>query len=357
MKICILVGTRPEIIKMAPVIRECERRKLDFFIVHSGQHYSYNMDKIFFEELKLPEPKYNLEVGSGAHYAQTALILERIGEVFSKEKPDVLIVQGDTNTVFAGAITASKMGIRVAHVEAGLRSYDRSMPEEINRILTDHCSDLLFAPTKLQRKILIKEGIPKERIFVTGNTIVDSVRENIKFSDGKILEKFGLKKGNYFLITAHRQENVEDKTRLEGILNGIKMLYDKFGLQIIYPLHPRTKKKIEEFNLSIPKEIIIAEPLGFLEFLRLESDSALILTDSGGLQEEACILKVPCVTLRDNTERPETIEAGANMLSGINPEKIVECAGKMLAARRDWKNPLGKGKSARKIIDAILDCK
>lgn len=354
MKICILVGTRPEIIKMAPVIRECGKRKLDFFIIHSGQHYSYNMDKIFFEELNLPEPKYNLEVGSGAHYLQTARILEKVGTALIEEKPDILLAQGDTNTVLAGAVTSAKLYIRVGHIEAGLRSYDWSMPEEINRVLTDHCSHMLFAPTELQRKILLGEGIAKEKIFVTGNTIVDAVLQNIKLADSNVLKKFGLEKQHYLLVTAHRQENVEHKEKLEKILTALKMLFDKYKIPIIYPMHPRTKNNIEQFRIKIPKGIIITEPLGFLEFLKLEADAKLILTDSGGVQEEACILKVPCVTMRENTERPETIEAKSNMIAGTSPEKILSCVEKMLNSDRKWKNPFGDGDAAEKIIDAVV---
>jgi UDP-N-acetylglucosamine 2-epimerase (non-hydrolysing) len=353
MKIAIILGTRPEIIKMAPVIRACIKKKIDFIVVHSGQHYSYNMDKVFFEELVLPEPNYNLEVGSKPGYAQTAEIMEKLGHILEIEKPDVVFVQGDTNTVLAGAIAARKLGIKIGHIEAGLRCYDARMPEEWNRILTDHCSDFLFAPTLLQKRTLKKEGIAKEKIFVTGNTIVDSVLQNIELSGSEFTKKLGLEKDNYILATMHRQENVEKKATLESMLNGLSLVHENLRLPIVLPLHPRTKSRIEEFNLSIPEGIKVIEPVGFLEFLRLESDARLILTDSGGVQEEACTLRIPCVTMRESTERPETVEVGANMVAGTEPEKILECASKMLASSRSWKNPLGDGNAAKKIIKIV----
>jgi len=356
MKICIILGTRPEIIKMSPIIRECERQKLDYFIIHTNQHYSEKLDRIFFEELELPKPKYNLDIGSGTHAEQTGKALIEIEKVLIKGKPDIVLVEGDTNTVLAGALAATKLHIKVGHVEAGLRSYDREMPEEINRVLTDHCSDFLFAPTKKAKEILIKEGISKKKIFVTGNTIVDAVYQNIKLAKkkSKILKKLNLKEEKYFLLTCHRQENVDKKERLRGILDGLNLLYKKFTLSIIYPIHPRTKKRIKEFRLKIPEGTKLIEPVGYLDFLQLEANAKLVLTDSGGIQEEACILKVPCVTLRDNTERPETLEARSNILAGTNPEKILKEVETMLSKKRNWGNPFGGGGSGRKIVKIIL---
>jgi len=272
-----------------------------------------------------------------------------------KEKPDIVLVEGDTNTVLAGALSATKLHIKVGHIEAGLRSYFKEMPEEINRILTDHCSDFLFAPTKKAKEILLKEGIPKKKIFVTGNTIVDAVYQNLKLAKkrSEILERLNLKKENYFLVTAHRQENVDKKERLKGILEGLSLIYKKFNLPIIYPVHPRTKKMIAEFKLSTPQGIKLIEPIGFLDFLQLEANAKLVLTDSGGIQEETCILKIPCVTLRDNTERPETIEIGANILAGAMSTKILWAAQKMLKKPKRWKNPFGNGKAAEEIIKII----
>jgi UDP-N-acetylglucosamine 2-epimerase (non-hydrolysing) len=354
MKITVIVGTRPEIIKMSPIIRECERKNLNYFILHTGQHYSYNMDKIFFEQLDLPKPKYNLDVGSGSHAEQTGKLLTGIEKILLEEKTDVVLVEGDTNTVLSGALAASKLHIKVGHIEAGLRSYDCNMPEEINRVLTDHCSDILFAPTNGSKKILISEGISIDKIFVTGNTIVDAVFQNIKIADGKvnILDELKLKKRKYFLLTTHRQENVDDLNRFNNILNGMKQLNKKYKIPVVYPIHPRSRKKIKEFNLDTDRLTLI-EPLDFLSFLHLEKNARLVFTDSGGVQEETCILGTPCVTLRDNTERPETINAESNILAGILPKEIIKCASIMYDSDKIWKNPFGDGKAAEKIIKII----
>ncbi|OGC38536.1 UDP-N-acetylglucosamine 2-epimerase [candidate division WWE3 bacterium RBG_19FT_COMBO_53_11] len=356
MKICISLGTRPEIIKMSSVIRECARRKLDYFILHTNQHYSKNLDEIFFKELDLPKPKYNLNIGSGTHGEQTGRMLIEIEKVFLKEKPDVVLVQGDTNTVLASALAAAKLHIKVGHVEAGLRSYFREMPEEINRVLADHCSDFLFAPTKNAESILIGEGIPKEKVFVTGNTVVDAVRQNLELAGKKsrILEKLGLDKSGYFLITTHRPENVDKKERLAGILEGLNLVYKRFNLPVIYPIHPRTAKMVETFKLKIPAGTRVVEPVGYLDFLNLERNAKLVLTDSGGIQEEVCILRVPCVTLRGNTERPETLEVGGNILAGADPGKILKSAERMFTKNKKWKNPFGDGRAGERIVEYIL---
>jgi UDP-N-acetylglucosamine 2-epimerase (non-hydrolysing) len=315
--ILFVIGTRPEIIKMSPVIRECSNRGLEFSVLHTGQHYSYDMDKIFFEQLDLAFPKYNLDVGSGTHGAQTAAILSGVEKVLLKHPPRIVLVQGDTNTVCAGALAAAKLHIMVGHVEAGLRSFDRSMPEEINRIIADHVSDLLFAPTEISRQNLLHEGIDAEKIGVTGNTIVDAVQQNIKIGQQKLhpLEILDLEPRGYFLVTAHRAENVDNSLHLGEILTGLKNISKHYGLPVVFPMHPRTQKMVREFSLST-EGIRVIDPVGYLEFLILESKAMLLLTDSGGVQEESCILSVPCVTLRKNTERPETIEGGSNILAG-----------------------------------------
>ncbi len=355
MGIVIILGTRPEIIKMSPIIRKCRELGLDYFIIHTGQHYSYNMDKLLFEQLELPKPKYNLEVGSGTHGEQTGKMLTGIEKILLEENPDIVLVEGDTDTVLAGALAAHKLQIKIGHVEAGLRSYDRRMPEEINRILTDHCSDLLFPPTEKSKETLLKEGFDEKTIFMTGNTIVDAVYQNLELANKKvdILKDLNLKQNNYLLITAHREENVDVKENLDRILKGVELLSEEIKLPVIYPIHPRTRKRIQEFNLSIPERIKLIEPIGFLEFLQLEANTKLILTDSGAVQEEACILKIPCVTLRDNTERPETIDVGGNILAGTNPEKILECSKIMLNKERNWENPLGDGKAGERILRII----
>jgi UDP-N-acetylglucosamine 2-epimerase (non-hydrolysing) len=357
MKISIVLGTRPEIIKMAPIIRECERLGLDYFILHTGQHYSYNMDRIFFEQLKLPDAAYNLDVGSGSHAEQTGKMLIGIERVLQKEQPDGVLVEGDTNTVLAGALAAVKLGVKVGHVEAGLRSYDKGMPEETNRILTDHCSDYLFAPTEKSRRILLGEGIANEKIFVTGNTIVDAVFQNLEISKsrGDVLSDLGLDSGDdYLLATIHRQENVDDEGRLRGVVEGLERVRRELGFDLIYPIHPRAKKQIERFGME-PTGVRLVEPLDYLSFLQLESNAKLVLTDSGGVQEEACILGVPCVTLRDNTERPETLDVGSNALAGTNPHRITEMVKLMLDKDDNWKNPFGDGKAAFRIVKALRD--
>jgi len=355
MKITIILGTRPEIIKISPIIRECQKRHLNFFVLHTNQHYSENLDRVFFKELELPQPKYNLNIGSGMHGEQTGKMLIGIEKVLIKEKPNIVLVEGDTNTVLAGALAAAKLHIKVAHIEAGLRSYFREMPEEINRVLADHCSDLLFAPTIKSKEILLGEGIPKNKVYVVGNTIVDAVYQNLKLAreKSKILEKLNLQKEKYFVLTTHREENVDKKERFQGILQGLDLIYKKFNFPIIYPIHPRAKKMIEKFKLNIPKGVKLIEPLGYLDFLQLEANSKLILTDSGGVQEESCILKVPCVTLRDNTERPETLEVGSNILAGTNPQKILNSASRMANKKRNWKNPFGSGRAGEKIIKIL----
>jgi len=354
MKICAVLGTRPEIIKMSPIIRECVRLGLDYLILHTGQHYSYNMDRVFFEQLELPETKHNLDVGSGSHAEQTGKMMMGIENVLEKELPDVVLVEGDTNTVLAGAIAGVKLGLKVGHVEAGLRSYDRRMPEEINRVLTDHCSDYLFAPTEKSRSILLGEGIPESRVFVTGNTIVDAVYQNLEIANRKrrILDELELEPRQYFVATVHRQENVDNPDRFSKILEGLREAAESFGCSVIYPIHPRSEKRIEEFKLNT-NGIKTVQPLDFLSFLQLESNAKLVLTDSGGVQEEACILGVPCVTLRDNTERPETLEVNANILAGTNSSAIAEKVDLMLRRSRKWRNPFGDGKSAERIVQLL----
>jgi len=349
--IAIVLGTRPEIIKMSPVIRECESRGTDFFILHSGQHYSYEMDRAFFDDLDLPEPKYNLDVGSGTHAGQTARILTGIEDVLVKEEPDIVLVQGDTNTVMAGALAAAKLHIRVGHVEAGLRSFDRTMPEEINRVVADHLSDYLFAPTETARQNLLREGIPEDRVFVTGNTIVDAVVQNREISASKsdVLDTLGLEPQRYFLVTSHRQENVDNPERLQSIIAGLKAVHQEYSLPVIFPMHPRTRKMAGRFGVPLDG-ISPLEPLGFLEFLQLEANARLVLTDSGGVQEETCILGVPCVTLRENTERPETIEAGANVLAGTGADGVLASVHEMLSRPRGWENPYGDGTAGRRIV-------
>jgi len=362
MKIAIVVGTRPEIIKMSPVIRVLQSKDVPYYVLHTGQHYSYNMDRLFFEELELPQPDYNLDIGERfrGHGAQTGEMMKEMEEIFSKDRPDVVLVQGDTNTVLAGAITASKLHIKVGHVEAGLRSHDRSMPEEINRILADHASDYLFAPTERSAGNLRKEGIEEEKISVTGNTVVDAVHQNLEIArrKGGILEQFGLEDRNYILITAHRQENVDDRGRLSGIVS----ILNSLEMPAIFPMHPRTVNRMKEFGLEVDNPLVrVVEPVGYMEFLMLIAHAKVILTDSGGIQEESNILHVPCLTLRDNTERPETVDAGSNVIVGVNPENVVSVLKEILEdvelekMMRCAPVVFGDGESGKRIFEIVFE--
>jgi UDP-N-acetylglucosamine 2-epimerase (non-hydrolysing) len=356
-KIGIIVGTRPEIIKMAPVIRECEKRNIPFFIIHSNQHYSKEMDSIFFEELHLPAPHYNLGVGSGLHSNQTGNILIKMEPILLEEKPDVVLVQGDTNTVLSGALAASKLNIKVGHIEAGLRSYDRSMPEETNRIMTDHISEYLFAVGPNQEKILKAEGIASNKIHTVGNTVSDSLFQHLEISAEKsnILQDLNLDAGEYFLVTAHRASNVDVSANLMELLHLFDEMHKNYTGTIVWPIHPRTQSKLKEFNIELPSYLQLIAPVGYLDFIQLQKHAKLILTDSGGIQEEACLLGVPSLTLRENTERPEAVEVGASELVGRDAVKAVKAAKKWLS-RDDysWDNPFGDGHVAEYILDVIV---
>ena len=355
MNIAIILGTRPEIIKMSPIIRELEKNRSNYFILHTGQHYSFNLDKIFFKDLELNIPKYNLDVGPGTQIDEIAKMLIGIEKILQKEKVDLVLVEGDTNSVIGGALAARKINKKVGHVEAGLRSFDQTMPEEQNRILTDHLSNYLFAPTKIAKNNLLKEGINKDTIYITGNTITDTVHQNLDIANKKtnILKKLHLSSKKYILVTAHRQENVDNKNKLQNILKGLKLIYEEFNLPVLYPIHPRTMKQIKEFKIKIPREITIIKPLGFLDFLQLEANALLVATDSGGIQEETCILKTPCITMRENTERPETVNIGSNVLVGTNPKNILKGAKMMIKIKPNWKNPFGNGTAGKKIIKIL----
>lgn len=365
MKIAIVVGTRPDIIKMAPVIRYCEKHfpHENWFVIHTGQHYSYELDKVFFDTLRLPEPKYRLEVKSAGPHMQgthTGTLLLKMEEILLKELPGVILVHGDTNTALAGALLASKISttraytgycIKIGHVEAGLRSYDRTMPEEINRLVADHLSDYLFVPTVYGKECARKEGIRDDKVFVTGNTIVDAVSQSLPEIDkSDVLEKFGLKKNNYMLVTVHRQENVDNKENLEGVFSGLVGVFKEFNMPIIYPMHPRARKMAEAHGLKVPGCVKVVKPLGYFDFLKLEKEARLVFTDSGGVQEESCIFNVPCVTLRENTERPETLEIHSNMLAGTSRDRILNATKMMMSSDRKWKHPFGDGHAAEKMI-------
>jgi len=360
--LAIILGTRPEIIKMSPIIRSCQKNRVDFFVLHTGQHYSYEMDRVFFKDLGLPAPDFNLDVGSKSHAEQTGLIMTGIEKILMRERPKIVLVQGDTNTVLAGTLAASKcpicegssQPIDIGHVEAGLRSFDRKMPEEMNRIVADHLSQYLFAPTEKARDYLRREGVADEKIFITGNTIVDAVKENLALSRKRVdtVRNLQLDPEGYLLVTLHRQENVDNKERLKEILEGLSQVHEMTGLPLVFPVHPRSAKMIQSFGLDM-KGFQLIKPLGFLEFLQLESNARLALTDSGGVQEETCILKVPCVTIRDSTERPETVDVGANIVAGVHADSVVRAAEAMLKKDRSWPNPFGDGEAGDRIVDIV----
>ncbi len=357
--VALFVGTRPGIIKFSPLMRELQRRGREFFIIHTGQHFSYDMDKIFFDELELPEPKYKfLDVSkSRSHAGQTAKMLAHSEKALIKERPKIVLVCGDANTNLAGALAARKIHIKVGHVESGLRSDDWRMPEEHNRVMIDHISELLFAPTQETKRNLIEDKV-KGKIFVTGNTIVDAVKQNVEIAKQKsdILNKLGLTPRKYLLLTLHREESVDFKENLESILKGVRKVSEKYDYPIVFPSHPRTVKTLKYFKLdsmiSGIKNLKMVDPLGYLDFIMLMGNSKLVMSDSGGIQEESCILKVPCVTLRQNTERPETVEVGSNYIAGIKPSSILSGVNKMVDIKRSWGNPFGTNPS-RKIIDIV----
>ncbi|HTX60686.1 MAG TPA: UDP-N-acetylglucosamine 2-epimerase (non-hydrolyzing) [Methanobacterium sp.] len=360
MKITFIVGTRPEIIKMSPLIDEVEKRGIDYILIHTGQHYDQEMSEQFFSDLELSQPDYNIGVGSKSHGKQTAVMLEGIEKILLSENPDIILVEGDTNAVMAGAIAASKLHLPIGHVEAGLRSFDKTMPEEINRLIADVCSNLFFVPTEESAINLIFEGLNPHNIFITGNTVVDACLRNLKIAGKSSKNKFNLEK-NLVTLTIHRAENVDDPHRLKNITDALLELDDA---TIIFPVHPRTRKNLEKFGiyhaLEEAEHIQMMKPVGYLDFLVLLSQSKLVLTDSGGIQEEAVTLNIPCITLRYNTERPETVASGGNVLVGAHKESIIDNARRIMHDAELYQemcqavNPYGDGKASERIIDAIL---
>jgi len=355
MKIAVVFGTRPEIIKLSPIIRALEEKAQDFFIIHTNQHYDKNMDEIFLKELSLPEVKYNLRIGSGSHANMTGKMLIEVEHILIEEKPGILIVQGDTNTVLAVSLAATKLHIPIAHVEAGLRSYSK-IPEETNRVLTDRISDYLFVPTQTQFEILKNEGIPENKIHVVGNTVVDAALQNIEIAkqNKNTLQELNLESKEYILFTAHREENVDKKEVLASLIEELTILSARHDLKVIFPAHPRTKKNLEKFNIELPENIHLIEPIGYLDMLVLIQNAKIVLTDSGGLQEEACTLKTPCVTLRESTERPETVDIGANIVAGTDPQKISEAFEAMINKPTTWANPFGTGQTGETIVNILV---
>jgi UDP-N-acetylglucosamine 2-epimerase (non-hydrolysing) len=351
--ICFVVGARPNFMKMAPVILEARRRQLQHMSVHTGQHYDAAMSMIFFDQLGLPEPDVYLGVGSGSHAEQTAKVSIAFEQVCLGHRPELVVVGGDVNSTLACAVTAAKLCIPVAHVEAGLRSFDRTMPEEINRILTDHVSDLLFTSESSGTNNLLREGMPEEKIHFVGNCMIDSVRSHL--ASALALEpwrRFGLEPGRYAVLTLHRPAVVDDLATLSRFGQALQRIAERIPL--VFPVHPRTRKQIDTSGHDW-RPVRLVEPMGYLEFLGLMAKARLVLTDSGGIQEETTVLGVPCLTLRQNTERPVTVQIGTNRVVGIDPHCIVSAVAEELSgsARPSRLPELWDGHAARRVVDAI----
>ncbi|HZM15749.1 MAG TPA: UDP-N-acetylglucosamine 2-epimerase (non-hydrolyzing) [Candidatus Krumholzibacteria bacterium] len=336
-----VVGARPNFMKLAPLARALrQRRDWQHRIVHTGQHYDENMSRVFFEELEIPAPEVHLGVGSGSHAQQTARVMLALEEVLQRQPPDLVVVVGDVNSTLAATLVACKLDIPVAHVEAGLRSFDRSMPEEINRLLTDQMATLLLTPSPDADANLRREGVAPERIHWVGNIMIDSLLHALPRAQAtRAWERYGLAPEGYALVTMHRPANVDDKRMLQDLLQVLERLAAR--LPVLFPVHPRTRKMIEEFRLE-PEQVQLVEPVGYLDFLALEAAARLVLTDSGGIQEETTVLRVPCLTLRPNTERPITVSQGTNHIVGRDPERIGAAAEAIL------KQPKPRGEAPEK---------
>jgi UDP-N-acetylglucosamine 2-epimerase (non-hydrolysing) len=362
LKIINVVGARPNFMKVAPLV-DAMKLQADRFqplVVHTGQHYDASMSDLFFRDLELPEPDFYLGVGSASHAAQTAAILQQFEPVLLREKPDWVLVVGDVNSTLACALVCAKLGIKVAHVEAGLRSRDRTMPEEINRLLTDQISDLLFTPSADANDNLRAEGIPEERIRFVGNIMIDSLQKYLsRARNSGIKERLGLCEKSYAVLTMHRPSNVDDAEAFERILQALENIVAR--IPVVFPVHPRTRKMIAQFGLAdrieSAKELRLIEPLGYLDFLGLVSGARLVLTDSGGIQEETTVLGIPCLTLRQDTERPITVAMGTNAIVGTDPEKIITRALDALngtSARDNRIPPFWDGHTAERILATLV---
>lgn len=366
-----VVGARPNYMKVAPLMRVMGRdsRSWRQILVHTGQHYDYRMSQVFFEDLGMPQPDIYLGVGSGSHAEQYARVLQSFEGVLRQQKPDWVVVVGDVNSTLACALAAAQMQIKVAHVEAGLRSFDRTMPEEINRVLTDHASDLLFTTEPSGNQNLANEGIPAERIRFVGNTMIDTLAALLtRTNDCRILRELLLSSDAngsksslpvaYALATLHRPQNVDDPAALGEILGALEKVAEE--VPVLFPVHPRTRKRIEENHLSVhPEQIRLLEPLGYMDFLTLMRHARLVITDSGGIQEETTYLGVPCLTVRPNTERPITIEMGTNRLIQRECSAIEQAARQVLCANQPKKHgvipPLWDGRASERIIEHLAE--
>jgi len=349
-KFLIVVGARPNFVKIAPLMEEFKKyRQIKPILVHTGQHYDYEMSQIFFRDFNIPKPKYNLGVGSGSHAWQTAKVIEKLESVILKEKPNLVIVVGDVNSTLAGALTAVKLDIPIAHIEAGLRSFDTAMPEEINRVLADHISDFLFCSTKTAVDNLKKEGVERG-VYNVGDIMYDTFLKGIKIAKRKssTLKRLGLEPKSYLLLTLHRPANVDNPEKLRNILKAIQESSEK----VVFPVHPRTKKQFKKLKIRKFENLKIINPVGYIDMLVLEKNAKKILTDSGGIQKEAYWLKVPCITLRRETEWIETVKGGWNILTGASENKILKAI-KNFNPQKAQKNYFGKGDTAKRIMIII----
>jgi UDP-N-acetylglucosamine 2-epimerase (non-hydrolysing) len=352
MKVMSIFGTRPEIIRLSRIFPLIDTN-FDHVMVNTSQNYTKELNSVFFDDLNIRKPDYDLKVNTEAYGIEVADVIVKTEKLLKKEKPDILLILGDTNSGLS-AIPAAHQGIKIAHLEAGMRSYDFRMPEEKNRVMIDHLSTVLLPYTPYSRENLIRENIHPSKIFVVGNPIIEVIDNYLpQIEKSKILKTLKLKKNNYFLVTAHRSENVDNLQSLKNIFSGLDKIYKKFNKKIIYPIHPRTLSKIK--NIEIPKGIHLIDPVGFFDFTHLEKNAFCLLTDSGTVPEEALYFKKPCVTIRETTERPEIIEAGSNVLSGLIPENILRSTESITSVKPDWKwnEALGDGKTARKVINIL----
>jgi UDP-GlcNAc3NAcA epimerase len=347
MKILTIVGARPQFVKAAVVSREFREQGIEEILVHTGQHYNENMSDIFFEEMRIPQPMYNLGISSLNHGAMTGRMLEKIEDLILKEKPDFVLVYGDTNSTLAGALAAKKLHIQVAHVEAGLRSFNMSMPEEVNRILTDQISDVFFVPSSEAIKNLELEGILRRNVevIVSGDVMYDATMYYKTMATKAPFDP------GYVLVTCHRAENTDDREKLYGIVRALNQINQQ--VRVIFPLHPRTQAKLRDYGLKL--EVTVIEPVGYLDMIGLLNDTSLVITDSGGLQKEAYFFMKPCITLRDQTEWNELVQLGCNVLTGTDTEKIVSEFQKMNSSKLDFtKEIYGDGRAAKKIVDGLI---
>ncbi len=359
-KVISVVGARPNFMKIAPIHKAFKKYSdsIKHMICHTGQHYDQKMSKIFFDELELPNPDFYLGVGSGSHAEQTAQIMIEFEKILLNEKPDLVIVVGDVNSTIACCLTAIKMKIKTAHVEAGLRSFDRDMPEEINRILTDNISDMLFVTEPSGIVNLKNEGTDSNKVFLVGNVMIDSLKYFLtKTNSKKTLSDFNVEKNNYVLVTMHRPSNVDYQDRLEAIINMLNKIAS--NLKVVFPIHPRTQKNLDSFGLSdkISHNVILTDPIGYLDFISLLQNCRLAITDSGGIQEETTFLGVQCITTRTSTERPVTVESGTNHLVGANFKMAEETALKILSGEiKSGSIPeMWDGNTAERITKIIVD--